>query len=127
MNALLWIGRILFSLLFIGSGLGHFMQMESTSRYAASKGLPAPKLAVAVSGLMIILGGLSILFWQYVIWGSWLLILFLLVAAFTVHDFWKQEDPMAKQNEMAQFMKNLSLAGAALIFYVLAQRPELFG
>lgn len=126
-NGLFWVGRILFATLFVLSGLNHFMQLDAMTGYAESKGLPAAKPMVLLSGAAILAGGLSVLFWQYVVWGAGLLMVFLLAAAFTMHDFWAIEDEQQKQNEMTQFMKNLSLAGAALIFYVLAQQPGVVG
>lgn len=125
-DLLFLIGRVLFSALFLLSGLNHFMQLDETSQYAASKGVPAPKLMTALSGAVILLGGLSILFWQQVVIGSWLLAGFLLVAAFKMHDFWAVEDPQQSQVEMAQFMKNLALAGAAIVFYAAQQNPQIF-
>lgn len=128
MGAFEWqflIGRILFSLIFIASGVSHFAQVDGMAQYAASKGVPAPRLMVMVSGAMILIGGLSILLWSGVEVGSWLLIAFLLAAAFTIHDFWRLEDPQQRQTQQAAFMKNLALAGAALIFYTLAQEPGI--
>lgn len=120
------IGRVLFSAIFLMSGLNHFMQLDEMSQYAGSKGLPAPKLATALSGVALLLGGLSILFWKQVVIGAWLLAGFLLVAAFTMHDFWAVDDPQQQQAEMAQFMKNVALAGAAIVFYAAQQHPGIF-
>jgi uncharacterized membrane protein YphA (DoxX/SURF4 family) len=120
-------GRILFSAVFVFSGLGHFMQLEEMSEYAGQKGVPAPKLMTVVTGVVILLGGLSILFWTQVIVGAWLLAGFLLLAAFTIHDFWAVEDPQQAQVEMQQFMKNLALAGAAIVFYVAVQTAQQGG
>lgn len=120
-------GRILFAALFVMSGLNHFMQLDAMTQYAESKGLPAAGFMVLFSGVVILAGGLSVLLWQYVVYGAGLLFVFLLVAAFTMHDFWAVEDEQQKQNEMTQFMKNLSLSGAALILYVLAQNPGVVG
>ena len=121
------VGRILFAALFILSGVNHFAQLGGMAQYAQSKGLPAPKVMVLLSGLVLLLGGLSILFWFWVKVGAWLLVAFLLVAAFTMHNFWAMEDPVQKQGEMAQFMKNVALAGASVIFYVVAVGPQIFG
>ena len=120
------IGRVLFSAIFLMSGLSHFMQLDEMSQYAGSKGLPAPKVAVVLSGVVILLGGLSILFWKQVVIGAWLLAGFLVLAAFTMHDFWAVEDPQQQQTEMAQFMKNIALAGAAIVFYAAQQNPGIF-
>ena len=109
------IGRILFSMIFILSGVGHLMTLEQTAAYAKSKGLPAPKAAAALSGVVILIGGILILIgWTRFI-GAGLLFLFLVPTAFLIHPFWKETDPTAKQNEMAHFMKDLALAGTALL------------
>ncbi len=125
MSELFWIGRVLFSMLFIASGVGHFIQRGSTTAYAEAKGVPAAGAMVPLTGLMILAGGLSILLWSWVDVGAWLLVLFLLGAALKMHAFWKEEDPMARQSEMSHFMKNVGLAGAAIMFYALYQWPEL--
>ncbi len=122
-DVLFLIGRILFSALFIMSGFNHMAQIASMSQYAGSKGVPAPRAMVAVTGLMILLGGLSILFWWWVAIGAWLLVFFLLTAAFMMHDFWALDDPMESQNQMAHFLKNVALAGAALCFYAFEMAP----
>jgi len=121
MDFLYLIGRILFGLIFVGSGLNHLTKLEATAQYAAAKGLPNAKAMAAISGLMILLGGLSVIFGLLMEIGTWLLIAFLLSAAFTMHAFWKETDPGARQNEQAHFMKDLSMAGAALILYWLVQ------
>ncbi len=121
MDWLYLIGRVLFSLIFLMSGFGHLTQSDAMAQYAASKGVPAPKAATILSGLMIVAGGLSILLGVYMEIGAWLIVFFLLPTSFVMHNFWKVEDPMQKQVEQAQFMKNLSMTGAALVFYWLVQ------
>lgn len=56
----LLIGRIIFGGFFIFSGLNHFMNLGMMSGYAESKGTPAPQVAVAGSGVMLLAGGLSV-------------------------------------------------------------------
>lgn len=110
------IGRIFFSMIFIASGIGHIVQLEATAEYAKSKGLPAPKMAAIVSGIVMATGGVFILIgWTRFI-GAGLIFLFLVPTAFLMHRFWSETDALAKQNEMAHFMKNLALAGSALFF-----------
>jgi len=85
--------------------------------------VPAPGFAVIVTGAMLLLGGLSVLFGYKVKIGSILLVLFLLATAFMVHTFWTFEGQQA-QVEMAQFMKNIALAGAALVFFYFGTGPK---
>lgn len=121
MDWLYLIGRILFALIFVASGFGHFAQIQGMSQYAGAKKVPASKLMVAITGLMIIAGGLSVMLGVWMEVGTWLLILFLLAAAFKMHDFWTLADPMQRMTEQAMFMKNMSMAGAALILYWMVQ------
>lgn len=117
MDWLYLIGRVLFALIFLMSGFGHLMQAEGMAQYAGSKGVPAPKAMVLITGLMILVGGLSVLLGVWMEIGTWLLVFFLVPAAIKMHDFWAVTDPMQKQVEQAQFMKNMSMAGGALIIY----------
>ena len=82
MDALYLVGRILFGLIFLFSGFGHFAQANATAGYAAAKGVPAPMIGTLASGAMILAGGLSVILGVWMEIGTWLLILFLLAAAF---------------------------------------------
>lgn len=115
------IGRVLFSAIFLASGFGHLANAEEMSRYAASKGAPAPKASVLGTGVMLLAGGLSVLLGVWMEIGTWLLALFLFAAAFTMHDFWTIEDPGERSGQQAHFMKNLALAGAAIVLYWVVQ------
>lgn len=117
------IGRILYSIIFLSSGLSHIFMLSQMSQYTASMGVPAPELATIVTGLMIIAGGLSILLGYKVKIGAILLVVFLVPTTFIAHNFWALEDAMMKQMQMAMFMKNLALLGGALIFYYFGSGP----
>ena len=111
----LLLGRILFSLVFLGSGIGHLTQTEGSAQYAAYKKVPSPKLAVQVSGVAMLLGGVAVILGIWMDLAGLLLAILLLAMAFMMHKFWEETDPQTKQVEMAQFMKNVSMAGAGLI------------
>jgi len=121
-TSLLYLGRILFGGYFMMSGFNHFKMLTMMSEYAKSKGAPVPKLSVAVSGLLLLLGGVSILFNYFTSIGLIALVLFLIPVTFIMHAFWKIQDPTAKMHEMVNFMKNVALLGAVLI--LLAQKIE---
>jgi uncharacterized membrane protein YphA (DoxX/SURF4 family) len=108
------IGRSLFGVLFIMNGMGHLTQSGAMTGYAASKGLPAPKLMVIVTGVMLLAGGVTVVLGWHRFIGAGLLVLFLFPTAFIMHAFWKETDPGARQMEMIQFTKDIALAGAAL-------------
>ena len=110
------IGRILFSLIFIFSGISHVMGMGAD--FAASKGIPMADIATRLGGLMIILGGLSVALGYKSNIGTMLLMVWLLLTAFMMHNFWIETDPMANQMGMAMFMKNIALLGATILIHV---------
>ncbi len=128
MQVLPLIGRIMFALIFISGGImGHFMNMSATAGYAASMGLPYATAGVVVTGVMITLGGILIVLGYKVRVGAVLILVFLLLSNFTIHTFWAIPDPMMSQLQMAMFMKNLSMAGGALIIYYFGSGPYSLG
>ena len=110
------VGRILFSLLFIMSVPGHFK--SETIAYAASAGVPLANLAVPASGILALLGGLSILLGFKARWGGIAIVAFLAPVTVMMHNFWAVTDPTMHQMQMINFMKNLGLIGGALTFVV---------
>ncbi len=109
------VGRVLFSMMFIMSGLNHLMKLNDMSAYAESKGVPAAKVLTVVSGLMIMVGGVLVLLGWHRFIGAGLIAIFLFSTAMLMHAFWKETDPAARMNEMAHFMKDMAMAGAALL------------
>lgn len=126
MDVVLLIGRILFVLLFLGSGMAHLTKTADMAAYAGSRGVPSPRLATQASGLLILLGAVSVALGLWGDLGSLMLVLFLVPTAFLMHAFWKDTDAMTSQLEMVQFNKDIALAGAALAFFwAFSQDPGL--
>ncbi|MEU5690452.1 DoxX family protein [Actinosynnema sp. NPDC020468] len=119
MDVIALIGRILFVILFLGSAAGHLTQTDAMAGYAAAKGVPSAKLATLGSGVLMVVGALSLLLGVWADLGAVLLVVFLLPTAFLMHAFWKETDPRAKQLEMISFNKDVALAGGALMFFGL--------
>lgn len=105
-------GRVLFSLIFLLLPIKLFP--SQTIAYAASQGVPLAGLLVPASGILALLGGLSIIVGYKVKVGSILIVAFLLPITFTIHNFWTVSDPVFFELQRAMFMKNIALMGAAL-------------
>ncbi|HEY0641319.1 MAG TPA: DoxX family protein [Pseudonocardiaceae bacterium] len=103
MDVLVLIGRILFVALFLGSAVGHLTQSEAMGGYAKAKGVPAAKLSVIASGVLIAVGALMVLLGIWADLGALLLLVFLVPTAFLMHAFWKETDPQARQQELIAF------------------------
>jgi len=114
MEILLLLGRIAFGGYFIMAGFNHFANLKMMSGYAGSKNVPAPGLAVGGTGVMLILGGLSVVLGVSPVLGLLILILFLIPTTLMMHNYWTIEDPVQRMGEQVNFLKNLGLAGASL-------------
>lgn len=126
MDVVLLVGRIMFALLFVLSGLMHLRLHGMLSQYAAAKRVPAAPVLVALTGLQIIAGGLLVALGLWADLGALLLAVFLVPTAVMMHNFWAIEDPNERATEQTQFLKDLALAGAALVlFAVFAQGGPL--
>jgi putative oxidoreductase len=115
MEIIFLIGRILFVALFVSSGYGHLTKVKQMGGYAKSMGVPAAEFMTIVTGIMIVVGGIMVLFNFEMFYGALLIFLFLIPTSFMMHAFWKVKDAGMKQVQQIMFMKNLSLAGAALM------------
>jgi putative oxidoreductase len=115
------LGRLFFALIFLTAGPNHFS--SQTIAYAASQGVPLASIAVPFSGLLAIVGGLSILLGYRARIGAWLIALFLVGVTPMMHSFWTVPDPMMRQLQMIMFMKNVAMLGGALLISQFGSGP----
>lgn len=109
------IGRVIFGLYFVYSGINHFTKYQGLKEYASFKKIPVSGVAVIITGLVLLGGGVSILTGYLIQTALILLAIFLIVAAFTVHNFWTVDDENAKVGEQSQFLKNIAIASVSLL------------
>ncbi len=122
MNVLFLLGRLLYGGYFVYNGINHlFLNPDALTGYAGSKGVPEPQVAVSGTGVMMLLGGTSVLLGYQPKIGTVLIMTFLLGVSPQMHDFWAIEDPGQRMNDMVNFTKNMALVGATL---ALMSRPE---
>jgi putative oxidoreductase len=128
MPAFITFGRILFSVLFIFSGVSKLLDLTATAQMTEKIVLPAAlatytsqlegltgmsmpmMLAIAAGAIEMICGFMIALNFGARFFAI-LLILFVAAATFYYHDFWNQAGPEARNN-MVHALKNLSLIGA---------------
>ena len=115
------VGRVLYSAIFLMTIFGHFSQ--GYIGYAAQQGVPAAGLLVPLSGIIAIAGALSIALGFKAKIGAWLIVIFLVPVTLAMHNFWAVSDPMMRGMQMAMFMKNVSMLGAALMIAYFGSGP----
>jgi len=114
MKAPFVIGRLLFGGFFLYNGINHLRNRKAMAPYAQSKGVPSPELAVTISAVPLIIGGTSLLLGVKPKLGALAILGFLAGVSPIMHDFWRNEDPNERMNNMVNFAKNMALAGGAL-------------
>jgi putative oxidoreductase len=115
------IGRLLFAAIFLKS-----FPMHMTSQavaYAQSQGVPAANLLVPASGVLALLGGLSVALGFRARVGAFLLVLFLVPVTFMMHRYWTIDDPQQHMIQQVMFMKNLAMLGGALFMTHIGAGP----
>ena len=128
MSTVFLIARIIFAFMFVMSGINHITKADHMVGYAQFKGVPSPKLAVIGSGVVMGLGGLSLILGIYADLGAIVLAAILVLMAIKMHNFWTLEDAQAKQADMIGFLKNISMAGGALFMFAwMATDGSLYG
>lgn len=141
MNTLLIIGRILFVLVFVLSGVQKLMDIPATAAmiqpkvaipdliapYAAQletlTSQKTPSLIAITAGVIEIAAALMIAFGFGTRFAAVILILFTVAATYYFHPFWAMSGAERDAN-MINALKNLSLIGGLLVLFVLGSwRP----
>lgn len=114
------LGRILFSVVFIMFGLGHFAQTEMMAENLVPGWVPLPNLVVMLTGAYIVVGGLMVLVGYKAKLGGLMLAAFLIPVAIIAYGA-----GFASGDQVAtgMFMKDLGLAGAGLLIYHFGAGP----
>lgn len=105
MNAILGIGRYLYAIPFAIFGVFHFMNTSVLSGMA-----PGGDITVYITGLALIAAAVSMLIGKYDKLAAFLLGVMLILFALIIHL------SSAMEGDASQFLKDLSLAGAAWMY-----------
>jgi putative oxidoreductase len=117
------LGRLLLCTIFllaaVGNKIPHF---SDVARVMESVGMPAPQLMLVGAIVFLLAGSLSVIAGYRARLGAALLLTFLVLASYYFHAFWRLEG-QAQQEQMIQFMKNLSMMGAMLFIVANGSGP----
>src|SRR6516164_6499886 len=117
------LGRLLLCTIFLLSALGNKIpHFSDVAKVMESVGVPAPQFMLAGAIVFLLAGSLSVIVGYKARVGAALLLTFLVLASYWFHPFWKLEG-QAQQEQMIQFMKNLSMMGAMLFIVANGSGP----
>lgn len=114
-DLLLAMGRVIFAVIFISSGLEKFMDLGGVAAAIGAKDLPLPALLAPATAALELGGGLLVALGWQTRWAALALALFTLVATYFYHDFWNPPQGGERSDMMIHAMKNLSILGGFLM------------
>lgn len=117
------LGRIMLAAIFFMAAVGNKIpNFEGVAAYMESNGVPAAKVMLAGAIVFLVVGSVSVIAgWKTRI-GASLLLVFLALATYYFHPFWKVA-PDQVQMQTIQFMKNVSMMGAMLLLIANGPGP----
>src|SRR6185437_9387520 len=86
------LGRLMLATIFLLSAVGKLSNFKGTAGMMADKGIPAAQVLLVGAIAFEVGGGLSILLGYRPRIGAVLLLVFLVLATYYFHDFWKIDD-----------------------------------
>ena len=108
------LGRLLLSVIFILSGLGKIPHFNDVAGIMASKGIPLATIALVITLLIEIGGGLMVLTGFKARYAALVLVVWLIPVTLVFHKFWGIP-AAAQQEQMVNFLKNVAIMGGLLI------------
>lgn len=108
------LGRFLMSVIFILSGAFKLTQFSGTAGMMAGKGIPLATVALVITLMIEIGGGLALLTGFKVRYIAPIMALWLVPVTLVFHNFWAYQGA-DQQNQMANFLKNIAIMGGLLI------------
>jgi uncharacterized membrane protein YphA (DoxX/SURF4 family) len=116
MHAFLSLGRWLFPIPFVLFGLLHLMNAQMIADQAVPPFMPAKLFWAYISGIGLLAAGVSMLIGKYDKLGATLLAIFLLLMVLMVQAPGAMAGGDAAQAAMGNLLKDLSLAGASMMY-----------
>jgi putative oxidoreductase len=110
----LLLGRVLLSAIFILSGLGKLPHFHDIAGMMAGKGIPLASVALAITLLIEIGGGLLVLTGFQAKSAALVIALWLIPVTLVFHHFWGIPGEQ-QQEQMVNFLKNVAIIGGLLI------------
>jgi len=124
MNACQWVkqfgplaGRIMLALIFLIAGFGKIGNFAGTAGFMAGAGIPLAEVALVLTIIIEIGGGVMLVIGWKARWAALALFLFLIPATLIFHNFWAA-DAAQFQNQLNHFLKNVCILGGML--YIMA-------
>jgi uncharacterized membrane protein YphA (DoxX/SURF4 family) len=109
------LSQLLLAGIFIKGGADAFLEPGGRPDKVAEAGLPNPRVAVELNGAAMVVGGAMLALNIAPRLAAAALIGSLVPTTIVGHAFWKEEQEVARNAQLLQFLKNLGLIGGLLL------------
>ena len=125
MKAIIGLGKYLYAIPMLMFGANHFMKADMMADYAPFGG----KIMVYVTGVALLAAGISIIIGKYDKLACVLLALLLIIIVLSMHlpSVMNAADEMARMQPMTDLLKDIGLAGGALLGAANARDNSVIG
>lgn len=118
------LGRVLLSAIFILSGLGKLPHFHDVAGMMAAKGIPLASVALVITLIIEIGGGLLVLTGYTAKYAALVIALWLIPVTLVFHHFWGIPAEQ-QQEQMINFLKNVAIMGGLLVLaYASPEKTE---
>jgi putative oxidoreductase len=115
------LGRVLLASIFLIALRHHLMQFAQINQALTEKHIPGPAVVHVLAIGFMAIGGISLILGYKARFGAVLLLVFLGVAGYYFHNFWRFSPGLDREDALSQFLKNIALMGAML--FIVANGP----
>ena len=117
-------GRLALAAVFLASVVSMLPpRFSATVEVMKSQGVPNANFALFGAIGLLLIGGVSVVVGAWTRIGASCLLIFLGAATYYFHDFWTIADPVPRQLQTIQFLKNLSIGGGLLSLIAFGGGP----
>jgi len=119
-EALWLLGRLCIGALFVAGALHHCVAFSQVAQQIAARGLPMPRLVLAIGTVWQAIAGMLLVLNIKVVYAALALVAFTLVASLMLLDFWNKQ-AAERTGMLTSWRLNIAIIGGLLITIAYAR------
>jgi putative oxidoreductase len=121
-----FLGRLILAWFFLSEAWWRVRDWEGTVMLMHMKHVPNAEPLLALTVILMALGGISILLGYYARTGALILFALTIVVSLLMHDYWKIASSVDREADYELFIRNMGVAGGLLFLVGMGPGPFAF-
>jgi putative oxidoreductase len=117
------LGRLALAWFFLSEAWMRASAWDANVSLMAFASMPAPPVLLALAVIVMVIGGVSLLFGFHARHGAILLFGFTAVASILMHDYWNLKEATARADVFELFARDVAIAGGLLLVVGMGAGP----